>query len=344
MIEARWEHGSDPHWIEPTGRATYPWTDRGVLYGNGRFALNAVLEITQVRRLWVPAFFCPEVITAIPNKQLEILTYKDRPGTPLPDLPVRETDALIVQNLWGLRAGPPVVPSGCVVIEDHTHDPISDWAMRSTADYCIASLRKQWPIGDGGVAWSPANRPLPIEPPLDPQHVTAAMNRLTGILLKAAYLDGGAVEKDVFRQHLLAGEAALAQGPISTLLPITRASLPAMPTHEWRRARAANFRAFASALGKLPHAQLLEPDTGAVPFIATLAFDEPGAREHVRKQLIAARIYPAILWALDSATYAIPDEDVQSSRRVLSIHCDHRYTAEDMGKVADVVRRACESL
>jgi hypothetical protein len=343
VIEERWEHGSDPHWIQPAGRASYSWNDRAVLFGNGRFALNAVLEKACVTRLWVPSFYCPEVIAAIPNKQLEVLTYKDSPDKPLEhvSLPAcRPHDAVIVQNLYGLRAGPPQHPDGVVVVEDHTHDPTSAWARRSSADYCFASLRKQLPVGDGGVVWSPKNLSLPAEPELDPTHMLAAIERLTGILLKTSYLDGGAIEKETFRAHLVAGENALAKGPSSTLMPITRALLPAFPVEAWRAQRGRNFAAFSEELGTDGDNVLLRPEPQAIPFIATLVFDTNDARDNVRRELIRSRVYPAVLWPLDSATYAIPEQEIALSRRVLSIHCDHRYSVEEMKRVAAIVRAA----
>lgn len=339
MIEERWEHGSDFQWCSPVGSAAYPWRDRGALFGTGRFALDAVLHHIACRRIWLPSFYCPDVSP----KDIAVAVYRDSPGTALTslaELPVEAGDAIVVQNLYGLRASPPAYPNGAVVIEDHSHDLTSTWAAQSTADYCFASLRKTLPVADGGVVWSPIGASLPVEPALDPLHVRAAVDRLTGMLLKTAYLDGSDVSKQTYRERLVAGEQALAHGPSSTILPLTRASLPGFPVSQWRQTRASNFATFATALGRLPGITLFPPTGTAVPFVATLCFETGALRDSVRTRLLESSVYPAVLWAMDHATHAVPSDDVELSRRVLSVHCDHRYSAADMQRVANVVRRA----
>lgn len=341
MIEARWEHGSDHHWMEPSSAAAYPWTGAHTLFGCGRFALNAVVELGHWRRLWVPSFYCPEVVAALPRERLALAVYGDAPGRfveTVDGLPFEDGDAILVANTLGLRAAPPAVPRGISIIEDHTHDLTSAWAMTSRADYCVASLRKILPVADGGIVWSPVGKALPVEPALDAAHAEAALDRLSGSLLKAAYLAGGAVEKAAYRAHSLAGERALARGPSSGVLPLTRACLPGYPVSAWRATRVANFAAFAEALGELPGLQLLAPASGAVAYVATLCFDAPERREEVRARLIAARIYPAVLWPLEEAVVEIPNADVELSRRILSLHCDQRYEASDLHRVAHVIR------
>ena len=339
MIEARWEHGSDVQWMLPSGRAAYPWSAHA-LFGCGRFALAAVLDLLGCRRLWVPSFYCPEVIAALPLERIAIAVYADLPTRPLEsiaELPVMPGDAILTQNLYGLRATPPAVPAGVPIVEDHTHDLISAWAATSRADYAMASLRKLLTVADGGVVWSPAGRPLPAEPALDAAHERAALDRLTGLLLKAAYLDGGAVDKDVYRAHCVAGEQALAQGPRSGILSITRASIPGYPVRDWRERRAANFAAFADVFDG---PALLRPAAGAVPFVATLCFARAELRDQARARLIAERVYPAVLWPLDHAVYPVPDDARELARRVLSLHLDQRYTPADMQRVARIARQA----
>ena len=38
-----------------------------------------------------------------------------------------------------------------VLIEDHIHDPLSDWSQSSNADYAVASLRKTLPVPIGAM-------------------------------------------------------------------------------------------------------------------------------------------------------------------------------------------------
>ena len=100
-------------------------------------------------------------------------------------------DAIFWVNFFGLGIKPPFgfVPDWVEIIEDHTHDPWSVWAYESTANWCVASLRKTLPLGNGGVLWSPAGHPLPSASPVTPERHTAALEKfLAAMLLKKRYL------------------------------------------------------------------------------------------------------------------------------------------------------------
>ena len=162
------------------------------------------------------------------------------------------------------------------------------------------------------------------------------LDRLSAMVLKRLYLSGSAVAKDDFRNLAARGEAQIADGGISGMSPFSRARIGSFPVDAWRKARAANLEAFRTALGDLPGVAVLD-----APFAATLIFDRPSRREEVRRTLIEARIYPAILWSLDElAIEGIPADHVRLGRRVLSLHCDQRYGPEDMIRVAEHVRKA----
>ena len=62
-------------------------------------------------------------------------------------------------------------------------------------------------------------------------------------------------------------------------------------------------------------------------------------RDTLRKHLIEACVYPAILWAVpDSAS----ENSKDFSERMLSIHCDGRYTEEDIKQLAGILNKEIE--
>ena len=70
------------------------------------------------------------------------------------------------------------------------------------------------------------------------------------------------------------------------------------------------------------------------PFSLVLLFDNPDERDRVRKDLIAHQIYPAVLWNVpDTASCEVKS----FSRRMLSIHCDARYTADDIQQMKTII-------
>jgi hypothetical protein len=80
-------------------------------------------------------------------------------------------------------------------------------------------------------------------------------------------------------------------------------------------------------------------ETDIVPFSCIHLFDSAERREFVRLKLINANIFPAILWSLDKpAIPGIANEYKDASRRMLSLHCDMRYGAQDMIRIAENIR------
>ncbi|MBX3260959.1 MAG: hypothetical protein KIS78_14690 [Labilithrix sp.] len=356
MRDERWEHGSDFAYPEVSaGGERARWLPSGAsLWHSGRDALRALVRALRPRRALFPSFYCQDVLEAAEREGVEVRAYADGPDDPDVDpraLALGAGDLLVVANVYGIRRAPPprALPDGVTLVEDHTHDPLSEWARASAADFAFASLRKWLPLADGAVLWSPAQRPT-IEPgAFDPSaHARAAaitLDRLTGMLLKQRYLAGEPVSKDAYRARSVAGEGAIGRGEPAPMSPLSRALLDVLPVGAWRAERAQNHRAFAAALGQLRRARLLtaRDDERVVPFAAVLCVDDAETRDALRARLVEERIYPAVLWPIDGARApGIPAAHVELARRVVCLHCDHRYDVRDMERVAGVVRRALE--
>jgi hypothetical protein len=162
------------------------------------------------------------------------------------------------------------------------------------------------------------------------------------MVLKALYLAGHAVQKDDFRKLALAGEEHIADGDVSGMPALTRALVGALPAGAWRQRRAENHAHFRKALEGLDEARVVLRDTeGTVPFSLLLTCATPARRTHIRKRMLEAKIYPAVLWPLDQPVVAgIQPEDRDLADRILSVHCDFRYAKQDLDRVANVIREA----
>ncbi len=345
MTQPRWEHGSEFHW--PGLDAPEPDPARDALVGRdlhrfatGRAAMAAAIRGSGAPRLWIPSYFCPEVSEAL-EAIVPLEVYADGPDAQAAPVctQAQPGDAVLVVNTFAIRPRPRVsLPAGVITIEDHTHDPLSSWALGSTADYCVASLRKTMPVPDGGIAWSPTGATLPPALALDE---AADGRRLASMMLKRMYLAGHPVSKQHFRTLAIEAEAALVG---ATAMSRVSAELwPRLPLSRWRSVRGSNAAAFREALGEVPGVRMLgEPASAQPPLSAMLAFDDPAHRTLVRAAMIERCIYPAILWDLDHTPVrrGIRAEDRQRSRTLLSVHCDARYGAADMARVAACVREA----
>ena len=219
------------------------------------------------------------------------------------------------------------------VVEDHTHDLIGDWALRSTADWCIASLRKSLPIPEGGMLWSPVGLRQPEQPTLSDENEKIAAIRWEAMKLKARYLAGENVEKAAFRAGFVDTEDYFDRADVCDIDSLSREYLTQFDVRDWYNKKRENWELLRDI--KKDGIRVVLPECrGCYPFSLVLLFDSFEERNRVRKELIERQIYPAILWNIPEPK----DGDVfKFSRGMLSIHCDARYTKEDILQMRSII-------
>ncbi len=338
----RWEVGSYFHWKHEVWKdelnSSQPWSP-GVMYGTGRDALLALLQhlTPNVERVWMPSYYCAEVVKAIRDAGYVVERYIDSPLMSIPafsDVNLGERDILVIVNYFGLRSS----PSCCfyerhrqgILIEDHTHDPLSIWANSSKADYCFASLRKWLPIPDGAVLWSPQLHELPRRMRVTRRRQEIVNCILLGMMLKASYLHGSRIRKSEYRRRLQTAERQLAHSELSSISRWSRDVLNQLPVSKWRRMRHRNYVVLARILQQEPRLRVLEPErSDCVPFAVVIVFQTRQQRDEVRQELQRRKIYAAVHWPVKFDA-GIDDASLDLAGRILSIPCDMRYTETDM--------------
>ncbi len=356
----RWEAGSEYHWncqpapLLSAATTKHPWSSYSHRWGaSGRDALRLILKhgiATQGwKRIWAPGFLCQEVIASIVGSSIDCQLYADipKPGIPadLSGIPFSDGDILFLVNHFGIRAQPEQLDAlrakGIVVIEDHTHDPWSSWALASTADFCIASLRKTLPIPDGGILWSPMQRPLPDQPPLSKHRQHAALQKMAAMVLKGQYLTGAFSNKDTFRALSLQGEEAIADGEISGISSPSKEIVSHFPVETWRAQRLHNFRLACELISQCKQLTIDTPSNlpeNHVPLSLRIQTSTPEQRDELKAGLVAQHIYPAVLWPLQSPVVnSIAPEEVHLSQTSLMIHIDGRYNEKDLQHIASTL-------
>jgi hypothetical protein len=162
--------------------------------------------------------------------------------------------------------------------------------------------------------------------------------KLEAMLLKRLYLEGRRVPKATFRALATRGESSLTASELSGIHPVSASIIEGFDASAWRSRRRANFRYLASALADRPAFTILQPTSPhSCPFSLVLVLEDSAARNQVREGLIEMGIFPAVLWPLEKPVLELPRESVELSRRVLSIHCDGRYSEPDLDRVADAI-------
>lgn len=179
------------------------------------------------KRLFVPEYFCYEVINSMRSTGIEIIFYPDYPLADdqvlLKEIDFRPTDVLLRMNYYGWRGFWDNAVLDVNVIEDHSHDLYSDWALHSNADWCVASLRKTLPIPDGGILWSPKNFTDQLfKPKLSSIHSNISEDRFYAMEMKRDYLYGGEADlKNNYLKLFNETEAQIGSGQISALSEVS---------------------------------------------------------------------------------------------------------------------------
>ena len=337
--------------------AELPWLEGASLFASGSAALVHLVRWGVRRhgwqRVWLPSYYCPDVSAALVaaiGREVELRAYPDASLWTATDqgmVPAAAGDLVVVANQLGVRPRPDMarLAGRAVIVEDHSHDLGSAWALESRADYAFASLRKTLPIADGGAVWSPQGRELPPEPAREDQangHGDPARrpaDRLAAALDRRGRITAAIDDKLRFRAlaRTAAGPAgAVSRGAIS---PVSRALLRHMPVQAWRERRRRNLDVLADAVASVAGTRILRAPAGGVAFALTLVFDVARARQDAQRALVSRAVIPTVLWPLDpDRDWGAGPAEADLSSRILSIHGDQRYDDTDMRRLAEILR------
>ena len=340
------EFGSDFHYISgfnDSVNTLHDFYPHANYYADGRQALIHLYHSKGWQRLWMPEYFCYDVIASLKEAGLNLMFYQDWPdnhddGNTLENIQrnghFQHTDAVLRVNYFGMRSHRRTTHlSVAAVVEDHTHDLIGDWAVHSTADWCIASLRKTLPLPEGGMLWSPKGLPLPEAPEHSAQNEEIAAIRWEAMELKAGYLAGEEIEKAAFRAGFVNTEEYFDHAPVCSLDNASLAYLESFNVREWYGRKRDNWNVLQEIRKDGVH--ILRPENvDGYPFSLILLFDSIDERDRVRKALIEHQVYPAILWNIPAPT---DGEIFHFSHGMLSIHCDGRYSSGDILQLKSII-------
>ena len=300
------------------------------LYACGRHAFSALLGHHDWKRIWIPAYFCYEVIAHIEQLHITVKLYNDFPNNPnvkqtIESLPTQEGDVLLRVNYFGIDLSTQALDIDIPIIEDHTLGLNSEWAKNSTADWCVASLRKSLPVAIGGMLWSPKQHTLPQSVELTNEVVELADKRYEAMSLKAAYLNHQFHQKDVFRNLYIETEQQIETLQVSRLDNRSIEIIAHLNIETWMNIKTENWETAHHLL--TPYA-IRHIENAKSPFSILLKCASNEERELLRKHLIQRHIYPAILWTMPEDSPF--DEAKVYADTMLSVHCDARYDSDNI--------------
>ena len=336
------EFGSDFHFCDYTllkNTNHLDVFDNVRYYASGRHALEAIIKQEKWKRIWIPAYFCYEVIGHISSLGIEVILYDDNPlllddYNSISSLNYKSGDVLLRMNFFGLREKCSNKNISIPVIEDHTHDISSEWSLNSDADWCIASIRKTLPVAAGGILWSPLKKELPQQIKSTNDCEQMADIRYDAMQMKKKYLSEGG-DKDVFRNKYILSEEMIEKLSISGMDKKSFEILTSIDVDNWTSKRKTNWITAYNILSD--KFNILKPHNidNSNPFSLIFICNSLEDRENLRSYLIKKSIFPAILWKVPEDT--IFDSTLDFSNRMLSVHCDARYTKNDIEQMCKTI-------
>lgn len=349
---SRWEIGSEFHWNEEHlgCQAPIDLAPAGaVLFARGVGALMALMVQSSSAgrrpRIHLPSYFCIDVAERLATV-CDVRWFSDLPTQASPDfasLNPSAGDFVLALNFFGqwtsARWAGFAKPPGVMVIEDHSHDPLSNWAQASDAEYALVSLRKTLPTPDGAWLWSPKGLPVPAPKGDEP---IGATTKLAAMVLKAAYLRGAAIDKAAFRALQIEGEEGLDEPPLAPASRFTAAILRTIDIPNLHARRVANnMRLQERLLGNTIDGIAVLRPAGAnnvVTFSPVLLCDSRVTRDALRAHLQVQAVFAPNHWPQAIDGYNSGDTQAMDlAGRLLTIPVDFRYHPVDVDRVAEIV-------
>jgi hypothetical protein len=295
----------------------------------------------------VPSYFCQKTLGSILMAGVPVVLYDYGPEDTCAlgeRLSAQPGDVVLRMNFFGLhsRLSTEGIDRDSVeIIDDHTHDPWSDWAYASDADWCVVSPRKTLPLPGGGVVWSPRRHRPPAPSPVTDARRIASLEKFVAMVLKGLYVQGIPLDRDIYGLLSERAEAHIACGEVSGMPDWISDLMASFPIEQWREQRRRNCATVSTVLKDVPWLRVVEADggSGACQFSGVVLFDSRARRDFVRRELIRRRVSLPVLWTLDDAAVpGIPKKHRHFSNTLLNISCDARYDRAAVETVAELVQ------
>lgn len=219
---------------------------------------------------------------------------------------------------------------GFTVIEDTTHSIFTK--SKTIGDYCICSLRKWFPIMDGGVLYSDEELPGILMEGVLPKNPSI---KLEAMILKKLYIEGKLDNNGLYRRIFEEEEDKLIfQQTVFQISLLSKCLLKYFSVGELIRRRKENYRELQKEISKLG-VELVLRGNEFVPLSCPIYI---GNRDDFRNYLIKNNVFCAIHWPLEGTVLEGDEKAMQMSGHIISLPIDQRYGREQMQYLINVVK------
>lgn len=305
-------------------------------FDSGRSATRYLLQYTQHNTIALPEYLCESIVDCFPDSSK---VYYSVDGSlqiqKLDNFPWDSIDVFYLLHYFGSLQQEHTLEYilekkreyGFVIIEDTTHSIFTK--TQTIGDYCVCSLRKWFPIPDGGVLYSK----LDIEQEEYNQLSQICSNRIDGMVLKSFYLNGCTNDKDAYRKILLNAENQLdRQSDIYKISAISQFILKCQSVSEIISKRQQNHAVLQKAIGDLlPEIQTRERTVAPYIYVTRVT-----KRDELRAYLTRNQVYCPVHWPVPATWKS--EAAMALSKELISIPIDQRYGIDEVMNTAQIVR------
>ena len=285
----------------------------------GRTALKCAIDSLGDKIVWVPYFYCPDIIDMLSKMQIQLRYYHiDKDFRPV-DLKEEKDATIILVNYFGVigRAVREMVDKFRHVIVDNAHAFFMPPIMREGV-LNVYSCRKFLGVCDGAYLIGHGIKKQTLERDISYSRAVS--------LLKCIELgtNGAYIESKQNEEAL--GEDFLAMSLL------TKRILSGIEYSEIALRRKANYYYLHQELSDLQGLHCLELEE-TVPYAYPLLL-----RKDIHKELVKKNIYVPLLWGQFIESEWDGSVEQELTRCIVPLPLDQRYSEKDLKKMVEIIR------
>lgn len=313
----------------------------GTYHASGRAALYSIfqsLKDRNIKRILLPDYLCSTIVTTVVSSRLEYDFYSLNESL-LPDIvsienKVDNNTAVLIINYFGMQdlsssvsaikklsEEIPVIVDNVQALYSYLTPELAD------IDYSFTSLRKWFPVPDGGLVQSKNNEIT------TPDNVNSFwIKKLNGLALKSMREDLKGMD-EVYLHLLEEGENMIDQSLAARGSEVTEMVFERTNLEDVASKRRSNASLILSGLKDIGLEPIIATRHDSVPFFIPIVLEN---RDIARKKLFGQNIFCPIHWPLDGLKL---ERGAYMAAHELSIIIDQRYDIDDMKRILSVLEQ-----
>lgn len=293
---------------------------------SGRNCLAYLLKVKKIEKIAMPYFLCDSVKN-LNELQGKVRFYHINENFLPVESELREDEWLYLVNYYGQLSREMIEKYKKKyknIILDQAH---AYFMPQIEGVDSIYICRKFFGVPDGAFLYTDKKEAIVL--PQDESYMK--MNFLLGRMERTA---------SEFYKEYINNETLFENEPIKRMSKLTDNLLHGIDYQKAKERRNDNYKYLHEKLFKINHLKLHETE-GAFAYPLWLEEGIKIREAVVRSELIANKIYIPVLWPNVIKDVQENDLEMQLTKNILPIPCDHRYNIEDMERIFSIIKNIC---